>query len=181
MWTVPGNCGSGGIVAVHYFSQMWWPVGFLVFSQLPNHAHNRLVQSLYQPISLGVVGHSLQSLNASISHSSWIMLLVKLVPLSLRSLAGAPKREIKPPYRNLAMVFAVWSGVTYASTYLVKWSWKTKTLATGGDLSSSMVVSILVKSTCKRSSGAVATIGHKGAFGVLPSYWRHSWPPKTFL
>ena len=39
-------------------------------------------------------------------------------------------------------------------------------------MSNSIVVSILEKSTCKRSSGVVATIGHKGAFGVLPSYWR---------
>ena len=49
---------------MHYFSQMIWPVGFLVFSQLPNHVHNHLVRSLYQPICLGVVGHSLQLLDA---------------------------------------------------------------------------------------------------------------------
>ena len=64
MWTVPSNCRLGSIVGMCYFSQMLWPVSFLVFSQLPNHAHNHLVQSLYQPISLGVVGHSLQLLNA---------------------------------------------------------------------------------------------------------------------
>ena len=64
VWTVPSNCRLGGIVGVHYFSQMGLPVGFLVFSQLPNHAHNCLVQSLYQPIHLGVVGHGLQSFDA---------------------------------------------------------------------------------------------------------------------
>ena len=64
MWTVPGNCRSGGIIGMCYFSQMRWPVGFLVFSQLPNHMHNHLVQSLYQPIHLVVVGHSPQSLDA---------------------------------------------------------------------------------------------------------------------
>ena len=32
-------------------------------SQLPNHVHNCLVQSLYQPIHLGVVGCSPQSLD----------------------------------------------------------------------------------------------------------------------
>ena len=58
--TVPSNCGSGGVIGVDYFSQMRWPVGFLVFSQLPNHVNNHLVQSLYQSISLGVVGHGLQ-------------------------------------------------------------------------------------------------------------------------
>ena len=49
---------------MHYFSQMRWPVGFFVFSQLPDHAHNPLVQSLYQPIHLGVVGHGPQSFDA---------------------------------------------------------------------------------------------------------------------
>ena len=52
------------IIGVPYFSQMRWPVGFFVFSQLPNHAHNCLVQSLYQPIHLGLVRHGLQSLDA---------------------------------------------------------------------------------------------------------------------
>ena len=70
------------------------------------------------------------------------------------------------------MVFTVWSGVTYASMCLVKWSWKTKTLVTLGNWFSSNMVSILVKSTCKRSRGAVDTIGHKGALGMPPSYWR---------
>ena len=60
VWTVPSNCGTGGIIGI----QMWWPVGFFVFSQLPDHLHNCLVQSLYQPISLWVVGHGLQSFYA---------------------------------------------------------------------------------------------------------------------
>ena len=64
MWTIPGNCGSGGILGVCYFSQMRWPVGFLVFSQLPDHVHNCLVQSLYQPIHLGVVQHGPWSFDA---------------------------------------------------------------------------------------------------------------------
>ena len=64
MWTVPGNCRLGGIVGMYYFSQMRWPVGFFVFSQLANDVHNHLVQSLYQPICLGVVGHSPQSFDA---------------------------------------------------------------------------------------------------------------------
>ena len=59
-WTVPGNCGLGGIIGVHYFSQMRRPVGFFVFSQLPDHMHNHLVHSVYQPVCLAVVGHGLQ-------------------------------------------------------------------------------------------------------------------------
>ena len=64
VWTIPGNCRTGGIIGMCYFSQMGWPVSFFVFSQLPNHVHNCLVQSLYQPISLGVVGHGPQSFYA---------------------------------------------------------------------------------------------------------------------
>ena len=41
--TVPSNCRSGGIIGVHYFSQMRWPVSFFVLSQLSNHAHTHLV------------------------------------------------------------------------------------------------------------------------------------------
>ena len=64
VWTVPSNCGSGSIIDMCYFSQMRWPVSFFVFSQLPNHSHNSLVQSLYQPVCLGVVGHGPQSFDA---------------------------------------------------------------------------------------------------------------------
>ena len=49
---------------------------------------------------------------------------------------------------------------------------KSKMLATLGDWFSSNVVSMLVKLTCRRSRGTVATKGHKGALGKSPSYWR---------
>ena len=43
VWTVPGNCRLGGIIGVHYFSQVRWPVSFFVLSQFPDHVHNHLV------------------------------------------------------------------------------------------------------------------------------------------
>ena len=66
-------------------------------------------------------------------------------------------------------------------------------LATLGDLFSSKVVSMLVKSTCMRSSRVVAMIGCRGALDKLPSCCKpvctgpdgllhltgHSWPPKV--
>ena len=64
VWTISGNCGLGGIIGMHYFSQMRWPVSFFVFSQLPSHVHNCLMQSLYQPTGLGVVWCGLQSFYA---------------------------------------------------------------------------------------------------------------------
>ena len=47
VWTIPSNCRLGGIIGMHYFSQMRWPVGLFVFSQLSDHAHNCLVWSLW--------------------------------------------------------------------------------------------------------------------------------------
>ena len=63
MWTVPCHGRSGGIVGMHYFSRMSWPVSLFVFSQLPNHSHYGLMWSLHHPIHLWVVGCGLQLLH----------------------------------------------------------------------------------------------------------------------
>ena len=103
------------------------PVSFFVFSQLPNHAHNCLVQSLYKPVCLGVVGHGLQSFDAK----DLAQFLIYTTGEASTSIAQEPGQG--PKDRNVtSMVFTVSSGVTYANTCLVKWSWKTKTLATLG-------------------------------------------------
>ena len=54
----------GGIVGMHYFSQVSWPVSLFVFAQLPNHSHYGFGVISQQPISLWVVGHGLQFLYA---------------------------------------------------------------------------------------------------------------------
>ena len=54
----------------------------------------------------------------------------------------------------------------------LKWSLNTRMLATLGSWFSSMVISMLVKFSCKRSKGAVATIGCRGAVDKLPSHCR---------
>ena len=59
VWTVPVMRTRW-----HYRCALFQPVDFFVFFQLPYHVHNHLVQSLYQPISLGMVGHGLQSFYA---------------------------------------------------------------------------------------------------------------------
>ena len=56
----------------------------------------------------------------------------------------------------------------YAIMCFMKWSWNTRTFMTLGSLFGSMVTSILVKSTCKRSIGAVDTIGCRGTVDNLP-------------
>ena len=68
------------------------------------------------------------------------------------------------------MVFAVWSWVMYIIMCFVKWSWNTRMFATLGGLFSSMVASILVKSMCKTSFGAVDTIGCRDTLDKLTSY-----------
>ena len=60
MWTVSYHSGSGGIVGMHYFSQMFWPVSLFVFTQLPNHLHYGLMWFLHQPVCLWVVWHGPQ-------------------------------------------------------------------------------------------------------------------------
>ena len=64
MWTVPPHSTLGGIVGIHYLSQVSWPVGLFVLSQLPDHSHYGLVWPLHQPISLGVVRHGSYSCHA---------------------------------------------------------------------------------------------------------------------
>ena len=76
---------------MHYFSQMRWPVGFFFFSQLPNHEHNHLVWSLYQPVSLGVVGHSLQSFDAK----DFVQFLNYITSEASTSIAQEPGQDPK--------------------------------------------------------------------------------------
>ena len=64
MWTLPSHSRAGGIVGMHYLSQVSWPVCLLVFAKLPNHSHYGLVGPFHQPISLQVVRHCLQFLHA---------------------------------------------------------------------------------------------------------------------
>ena len=77
-----------------------------------------------------------------------------------------------PEYQDVTLIQKLGDGFKLfdhrSHTCFMKWSY-TKTLATLGDVFSSKVVSILVKSTCKRSRGAVAMIGCKGALDKLPS------------
>ena len=172
MQTIPCNCRAGGIIGMCYFSQMWWPVSFFVFSQLPNHSHYCLVWSLHQPISLWVVGHGLQLLHAKdLAH--FINYTTHEVSTSFTQEPGQDSKDGDVTLvQEFSNSFAVWLGVTYANTCFVKWSWNTKTLAILGDWFCSKAVSMLVKSTCRRSRGAVAMMGCKGAFCKPPSCCR---------
>ena len=105
--------------------------------------------------------------------SSLMMLLSKLVPQPLGSLASALKIKIYPCYRNLATVFAVWLGIMYAMTCLVRWLQKTKMFNTFGGWSNFKVVLILIKSMCSNSKGAVTMMGHTGALAIVPSCQMH--------
>ena len=89
------------------------------------------------------------------SHNTLMMLFSKLAPQSHKTLASALKIEMYPCHKNLARVFAVWSGVTYTTTCLVKWSQRTKAFTMCDGWSSSIIITILRKSTCSSPKGEV--------------------------
>ena len=78
-----------------------------------------------------------------------------------------------PCHRNLATVFAVWSGVTYAIMCLVKWSQKTKTFTMCSGWSSPNVISMPVKSTWSSFKGEVTRIACSRDLAQAPSCWIH--------
>ena len=169
MWAVPHHGRSCGIVGVHYFSQMSWPVSFFVFSQLPNHLDNGLMRPLHQPICLGVVRHGLQLLDDE-EFMHLVNNAVHEVHTTITQEPGwGPEDQDVILIQEIVTVLVVWLGVMYAITCFIKWSWNTRTFATLGCLFSSRVISTLVKSTCKRSIRVVATIGCSGTLDKLPS------------
>ena len=101
------------------------------------------------------------------------MLLSKLSPQLLRSLASDLMIKMYPCHRNLATVFTVWLGVMYAMTCFIKWLQKTKIFTMFGGQSNSILVSMLVKSTCNNSKDVVTMMGCIGASVWLPSCWMH--------
>ena len=147
------------------------PVCLPVLTQFPYRAHQHLVISFHLFIGLSMVrwspnllyGHNLAKLSDDVA--------VKVGSSFTRSLASALKIEIYPCHGNIAMVFTVWLGVTYAMMWFVKWSQKTKMFTTFGGWS--IVVSILVESTCSNSKGAVTMMGHIGALAWVPSCRMH--------
>ena len=89
----------------------------------------------------------------NVEHSSITNTEVKLAPQSLNNFAGAPNTAMNLSHSTLATVLAVWSLVMMAKVYLVKWSVMTKTFFMLGGLLSSIVDSMLVKSTWTSSRG----------------------------
>ena len=147
---------------------MWCPVSFFVFSQLPNHFHCHLVQSLHQSISLWVVGCGLQLLhNKDLAH--FFNYTAHEVSTSATQEPGLGSKD-----GDVTLIQEFSGGFCsliggHTNTCFVKWSWNTKMLVTLCDWFSSKVVSVLVKSTCRRSRGVVAMIGCKGTMAKLPS------------
>ena len=95
---------------------------------------------------------------------------MKFAPQSLRSLGLGPKNQDVTLIQKLGnCLCGLVRGHICHNMLHVKWSWNTRTLATLGDLFGSMVISMLVKSTYKRSIGAVDTIGCRDTLSRLPS------------
>ena len=168
MQTIPCYCRAGGIIDVCYFSQMWWLGSFFVFSQLSNHLHHHMVQSLHQPISLWVVGHGLQLLHAkNLAH--FIDYTTHQASTSVTQKPGQGSKdgdvtlvqELSNSFCSLIrghICQYVLCGVVLEHQD-VNNSWWLVWLK---------VASILVKSTCRRSRGAVAMMGCKGPWAMCP-------------
>ena len=172
MWTIPNHGGSVCIVGLHYFSQVSWPLSFFVFSQLTDQSHYGLMWSLHQPIHLWVVQHGPQFPHAE-KHTHFINDAAHKVSTPISQEPGwGPEDWDVTLIQKLGDHLAVWLGVTYAITCFMKWSWITRMLPTLGGWFSSMVISMLVKSMCRRSIRAVATIGCRDPLGKLPSCCR---------
>ena len=94
-----------------------------------------------------------------------MMLLMKFTPQITQEPGWGPK-DLDVTLDTGTWQLSWWSdqGVTYAIMCFVKWSFEHQDI---GDLRQSIqlhvVISMLVKSTCKRSIRAVATIGCRGA------------------
>ena len=169
MWSIPSHGRAGGIVGMHYFSQVSWPVSFFVFAQLPNHSHYSLVWSLHQPISLWVVGCGPQLLHAEdLAHFINYTAHEVSIPVIQEPGQGSKDWDVTL-IQELHNGFGCLIRGHICQYMLHEVVLEHKTLVTLGDSFSSKVVSMLVKSTCKRSRGVVAMIGHRGALKKLPS------------
>ena len=134
MWTIPCHGRSGGIVGMHYFSQVSWPVSLSIFSLLPNHLHNGWMWPLHQPIHLGVVRHSPQ-----FPHAKEVTHLIndaahKVHTLITQEPCRVPKDQDVTLIQELGDCFSslIWGYIHL--TCFVKWSWNTRTLMTSGSL-----------------------------------------------
>ena len=127
------------------------------------------MQPLYQPISLWVVGCGPQLLHTKdLAH--FINYTAHEVSISVTQEPGWGSKDGDVTLmQEFSNSFCSLIGGHICQYMLHKVVLETKMLATLGDWFGSKVVSMLVKSTCRRSRGAVAVMGCKGALGKMPS------------
>ena len=168
MWTVPHYSRLGGIVGLHYLSQVSWPVSLFVLCQLPDHLHYGLVWSLHQPICLWVVWHHLQSLHAE-EHTHFINDAAYEVSTRIAQDPGQGSEDWDVTLiQEIDDCFSCLIGGHICHNMLHEMVLEHQGVGDSRQFVNSMVVPMLVKSMCKRSSGVVATIGCRGTLGKLP-------------
>ena len=128
--------------------------------------------SLHQPIHLRVVWHGLQLLHAKECTQFFNNAAHKVSTPVTQEPGRGPKDWDVTLIQKLGDCFSCMVGGLYTIMCFVKWSWNTRMLVTLDSWLSSVVISLLVKSTCRRSNGEVTTIGCKGTLGNLPSCCR---------
>ena len=121
------------------------------------------------PAPLWLGWHGLQFLHDK-EHTQFINDAAHKVSTPIaHELGQGPEDQNVTLKQELGDCFSCLIGGHICHTMFVKWSWNTRTLATLGSWFSSVVVSMLVTFTCKRSNGVVATIGCRSSLGKSPS------------
>ena len=173
MWDVPHHCRLSGIVGMHYFSQVSWPVSFFIFSQLPNHPQNGLMRPFHQPICLGVIRHGSQ-----LPHTKEFTHLINnaahKVHTSIAQEPGwGPRDQDVTLIQELGDCLSGLVGghiCHYMFCEMVLEHQDISDLRQSIQLQGCLYAS---KSTCKRSIGAMATIGCRGTLDKSPSCCKH--------
>ena len=134
----------------------------------PNHSHYGLEWPLHQPISVQVVRHGPQFLHAKdLAHFVDDSAHKVSTPVTQEPGWG-PKDQDLTLKQKLGDGFGCLIRGHICQYILCEVVLEHQDISDFRWLSSSKVVAMLVKSTCKRSRGAVATIGYEGALDKPP-------------
>ena len=156
---------------------MYRPVCPPICTQFSNHLHQHLESSLHLSVSLGMVWQSSHLPNAHELTQFADDVALNVGSSVTQELGQCSKDQDVSLPQKLSKSFAVWSGVTFAIVCLMKWSQKTKTFTMCGGWSSSIVVSMLVKSPWSSSKWEVTRIACSVALAWVSFCWIHlSWP-----
>ena len=147
------------------------PVCLLIFTLFPNCPHQHLLGLLYLSISLGVIGQNSCLLNAHELTQLTYDVAFKVGSSVTQELGwGSEDQDISLPQKSSnSFCSLIWSHICHDMPHKVV----TKDQNIHYVWSSSIVISMLVKSTWSSSKEEVTRIASRGAFAWAPSCWIH--------